>query len=94
MPNQINVGITERFYTAIRFLLESKKLRGRQTYCNKYKIDKRNFYKQEKDTQLSTIQFFWIVPLVADFGISAKWLLTGKGAMFEKKEKANAPLSD
>jgi hypothetical protein len=86
MQNPINTEITERFYDSIRLLLSSKKLRGRQTYCTKYKIDKRNFYKQEKDTQLSTIQFYWIVPLVTDFGISAKWLLTGKGGMFDKKE--------
>lgn len=80
--NPINSKITGRFYEAIRLLLTSKKLRGRQTYCRLYGIDKRNFYLQESDLTRSILQLFWIVPLVEVYGINANWLFTGEGNMF------------
>ena len=79
----INTAIKERFYTAIRELLAIGVLRGRQTYCRLYGIDKRNFYAQEADLTLLRIQLYWLVPLVHEYGVSAKWLLTGEGYMFE-----------
>lgn len=79
----INTAIKERFYTAIRELLAMGVLRGRQTYCRLYGIDKRNFYAQEADLTLLRIQLYWLVPLVHEYGVSAKWLLTGEGYMFE-----------
>ena len=81
--NSINAAIKERFYTAIRALMESGALRGRQTYCRLYGIDKRNFYAQEKDAQLMRLQLYWLVPLVQEYNVSAEWLLTGAGAMFK-----------
>lgn len=82
---EINRGIKERFYKAIVALIEKKLLRGRQTYCNLYDIDKRNFYSQEKDLQEAKLKLYWLVPLVEHYGISAHWLLTGEGRMFEPK---------
>ena len=79
----INTAIKERFYTAIRELLAIGVLRGRQTYCRLYGIDKRNFYAQEADLTLLRVQLYWLVPLVHEYGVSAKWLLTGEGYMFE-----------
>ena len=81
--NSINAAIKERFYTAIRALMESGALRGRQTYCRLYGIDKRNFYAQEKDAQLLRLQLYWLVPLVEVYNVNAEWLLTGQGAMFK-----------
>ncbi len=79
----INNGIKERFFKAIRTLLDMGALRGRQTYCRIAGIDKRNFYAQEADINILRIQLYWLVPLVEDFGVSAKWLLTGNGYMFD-----------
>lgn len=88
MQNPINIGVTSRFYEAVNFLIENGKIRGKQTYCNLAGIDKRTYYRQESDNGASLIQFFWIIPLVTEFNINAKWLLTGKGGMFEKEKKA------
>ena len=86
--NNINAAIKERFFTAIRSLMELGTLRGRQTYCRLYGIDKRNFYAQEQDTQLLRLQLYWLVPLVEVYGVSAEWLLTGTGAMFKAEPPA------
>ena len=86
--NNINAAIKERFFTAIRRLMELGTLRGRQTYCRLYGIDKRNFYAQEQDTQLLRLQLYWLVPLVEVYGVSAEWLLTGHGAMFKTEPPA------
>ncbi|MCM1220960.1 MAG: hypothetical protein NC548_41390 [Lachnospiraceae bacterium] len=80
---EINRGIKQRFYEAIVALIAEKKLRGRQTYCRLYDIDKRNFYSQEKDLGEAKLKLYWLVPLVTNYGVSAHWLLTGAGRMFE-----------
>lgn len=80
---EINRGIKERFYQAIAALIESKALRGRQTYCNLFDIDKRNFYSQQKNLHEAKLKLYWIVPLVTHYGVSAHWLLTGVGRMFD-----------
>ena len=80
---EINNGIKKRFYEAIVRLMELHALRGRQTYCNLAGIDKRNFYAQEADITILRMQLYWLVPLVTDFGVNARWLLTGRGEMFD-----------
>lgn len=89
----IDNAIKVRFFEAIRMLLESKALRGRQTYCRLYDINKRHFYAQEKDIAMAILKPYWLVPLVEHYNISAEWLLTGNGGMFkpapkQRKERA------
>lgn len=83
----IDNGIKERFFEAIRLLLESGALRGRQTYCRLYEINKRHFYEQEKDITKAIFKPYWLVPLVTTYNINAEWLLTGKGGMFKPAPK-------
>lgn len=84
MQHPINVEVTSRFYEAVNFLIENKTIRGKQTYCTLAGIDKRSYYRQESDYQASLLQLFWLIPLITEYRINAKWLLTGKGGMFEK----------
>ena len=60
-----------------------KEIRGIQTYCNLYEIDKRNFYAQKKDLDRGYFEVQWILPLMKDFKVSSDWLLFGKGKMFK-----------
>ncbi len=83
----IDNAIKERFFEAIRMLLASKALRGRQTYCRLYDINKRHFYAQEKDVNKAVLKPYWLVPLVEHYNINAVWLLTGKGGMFNPAPK-------
>ncbi len=87
MPSPASLEITkdikQRFFAAVDELIARKVIRGKQTYCRLYDIDKRNFYSQANNLYEANLKLYWLVPLVSVYGISAHWLLTGKGRMFE-----------
>ncbi len=83
----IDNAIKERFFEAIRMLMASKALRGRQTYCRLHDINKRHFNEQEKNIEKALLKPYWLVQLVAYYNINAEWLLTGKGGMFKPAPK-------
>jgi hypothetical protein len=85
MNNPESIEIINRFYEALDFLKESKQLRGIQTFTNKYEINKRNFYAVRKNPCSDMFQLIWISHLINDYGISAEWLMTGKGGMLSRK---------
>ena len=78
--------IIERFYIALDAIIELKRIRGISTYCRLYKIDRRNLYAQRKNLSIGCFEVSLLSPLVKDYGINAKWLLTGSGRMFDKEQ--------
>ena len=85
MNTTVSKQIMERFYSALDAIIESKKIRGVNTYCRLYEIDRRNFIAQRKDLDRGWFQVSWLQPMVREYGVSAKWLLTGFGRMFDKE---------
>lgn len=81
MLTQEAVEVVKRFYEAIDKLIEDGTLRGKQTFCNRYGLDKRNFYAYMKEPAKHNFNISWLLYLVNDYGISPRWLLTGKGKM-------------
>lgn len=45
-----------------------------------------NFKGQRKDLERGWFQLSWLHPMVKEYGVSAKWLLTGLGRMFEEQK--------
>lgn len=84
MNTAVSKQIMERFYSAMDAIIESKKIRGVNTYCRLYEIDRRNFIAQRKDLDRGWFQVSWLQPMVREYGVSARWLLTGMGKMFAK----------
>jgi len=84
MLDPINIQIKERFYDAFDKLYELGYIRTRQSFLDKYGIDRGNFIATRKnntrrvDSRLLSI-------LVIDYGVSGDWLLSGKGKMFQIK---------
>lgn len=76
-------SITDRFFEAFDDLVFTKKLSGRK-FCAAMDIDRRNFYKKAKDHSLGYLNPDWLAYLVKEYGVSARWLLTGDGGMFGK----------
>lgn len=85
MNTTVSKQIMERFYSALDAIIESKKIRGVNTYCRLYEIDRRNFISQRKDLDRGWFQVSWLQPMVREYGVSARWLLTGFGRMFDKE---------
>lgn len=78
--------ITRRFFEALMTLKERGIIRGKKTFTDIYGINRWNLnaLEQGKSSQ-TTVQLPWLTYLVRDYGVSAKWLLTGEGEMFARK---------
>ena len=75
--------IMERFFCALDTLVAKRELRGINTYCSLYDIDRRNLLAQRKNLDRGYFQLSWISPLLKEYRVSARWLFTGLGGMFE-----------
>lgn len=76
------IAIMERFFQAFQNSLDNKLIKNTSQFCIGYNIDKRHFYAQRKDLGRGFFEVGWLVPLIRDCGVSANWLLTGKGTMY------------
>jgi len=45
-------------------------------------IEPPHFYTQRKNRDRGYFEVGWLVPLIKDCGVSARWLMTGVGTMF------------
>jgi hypothetical protein len=77
--------VTERFFEALYAMKEQKIIGGKTQFARRYGINTRNFWLLEQNKSRDIFKVAWLTYLVNDYGISAKWLLTGKGNMFKKK---------
>lgn len=87
MNNPNSIKIIERFYEALDFVVANKMIRGKKTFCDKHGIDRWNMNTVKKKPESDMFQLSWISDLCNDFGISAKWIMTGEGGMFEKTDQ-------
>lgn len=78
--------IVNRFFEALRILKANKLIRGKQTFTNRYNINRWNFNTLEKEPARDIFQVAWLEYLVSDFGVSPMWLLTGEGEFFITKK--------
>ena len=85
MNNPESIAIINRFYEAIDMLIASKIIRGKQSFTSNYGINRWNFNTVMKNPQSDMFQLVWISYLVSDFGVSAEWIMTGRGGMFAKE---------
>lgn len=76
------IAIMERFFQAFQTSLDNKLIKNISQFCIVYNIDKRHFYAQRKDLGRGFFEVGWLIPLIRDCGVSANWLLTGKGTMY------------
>ena len=73
--------VVARFFEAITTLEETYATEVIIYTCG---IDKRNFYRKRKGVGGNTkIPASWLSAICTEYKVSAKWLLLGRGKMFE-----------
>lgn len=80
--NQNTLDIMQRFFHAMEICKANGLLKSYASYFSECGIVKANFYLQRKDLHRGFFEVGWLVPLIRDCGVSAYWLMTGKGTMF------------
>lgn len=70
--------VTGRFFAAYDALLEEGRT-NKHRLCRQLGCDRRNFDKQAADHSRRILRPEWLAVLVLEYGVSADWLLTGRG---------------
>lgn len=76
--------IAGRFFKVIHMLVKRGVIRGKKTFTDEYNINRWNFNTLEKELDRGIFHICWLTYLVRDYGVSAEWLLTGKGKAFDE----------
>lgn len=74
--------IIARFFGVLELLKEKRIIRGINTFTERYGINRRNLYKLKQEPSRKLFDTIWLKHLVADYDVSAMWLLTGEGDIF------------
>ena len=80
--SQDTLAIMDRFFVAFTACVEQGLIRTAKDFCDTHNIARPHFYAQRKHRGRGFFEAGWLSILVRDYGVSANWLLTGKGTMF------------
>jgi hypothetical protein len=79
----------KRFFVAFNDLISRKKIEGLTQFCREYNLHKpkyvrlRQAYMESKATDYRHVDMDAFIFIVRDYDVSAEWLLTGRGDMYE-----------
>lgn len=86
MQTEDSQKIVNRFFEALRYLKAQKIIRGKQTFTNRFGINRWNLNTLEKEPSRDIFQPAWLTYLVNEYGVSPTWLLTGRGEIMRMKK--------
>lgn len=77
-----SIDVTHRFFEALDMLKQRKQIRGIKTFTDKYNLNYWNMQTLHAEQEKRYLKVEYLTYLVRDFGVSADWLLTGRGKCF------------
>lgn len=80
---QTNEDIVNRFYQAVDALYAVGEIKRVAHFERECGINHGTFYKLRIDPTRHLLRPAWLAHLVEQYGVSADWLLLGRGRMFE-----------
>lgn len=72
-------AITKRFFHAIDVLIVQRKMRGLNTFAQRYNINYWNLCTLRKEPERRILKVEYVSFLVRDFGVSPTYILLGVG---------------
>lgn len=78
MEQTTTTTVTDRWFQAYDDLILTGRTSQRKM-CEELGVDRRNFCQQKKDHTRRILRVEWLETLVLKYGVSAEWLLTGRG---------------
>ena len=76
------IAITNRFFEALDILKARRVIHGYQDFIERYGLNQPNFSVLNKNREIRGVKTVYLAYLVEDYGVSAEWLLLGRGEMF------------
>ena len=84
MQTEDSQKIIRRFFQALQYLKEQRIIRGKQTFTREFNINRWNMNTVEKEPSRDMFQTAWLSYIVTEYGVSADWLLTGRGTILSQ----------
>lgn len=98
MYDFVSAEVSTRFFDVMDYLKTHGRITNITAFCNRYQINRRNMMQQKANPMRQIFKPSWLVYLVRDYGVSAEYLLTGKGAVLrvsdEKRAKSVQQIQD
>lgn len=85
MQTEDSQKIIRRFFQALQHLKDQRIIRGKQTFTRQFGINRWNMNTVEKEPSRDMFQTAWLSYLVTEYGVSADWLLTGRGSIMSPR---------
>ncbi|MCD7720924.1 MAG: helix-turn-helix domain containing protein [Prevotellaceae bacterium] len=82
--SQCALDTMQRYFDAVDVCRREGLIPDLTAMLREYGIHKSGFYTQRRERQRGYFEVGWLLPLVERCGVSAHWLLTGKGLMFQR----------
>ena len=81
LPEIGRTAVTDRWFQAFDDLVQAGRT-SKSRICAEMGVERRNFTKQQKDHSRAILRPEWLSFIVLRHGVSADWLLTGRGWPF------------
>lgn len=86
MNTEDSQQIVRRFFEALELLKEAGVIGGTKTFTTRFEINRWNLLTVRKNPASDMFQPAWLTYLVTDYGVSARWLLTGLGEPLPRRK--------